>query len=44
MITRFFKAIYRFIDRIIIVPVSRVIYYLNKKLKKNQGRLDKILN
>ncbi len=44
MITRFFKKIYRFIDKTIIVPISRVIYYLNKKLKKNQGRLDKILN
>ena len=44
MITRFFKKIYRFIDKYIVVPISRAIYYLSKKFKKNQGKLDKILN
>lgn len=41
---KFFKRIYRFIDKCIVVPISRVVYYLSKKLKKNQGKLDKILN
>ena len=44
MITRFFKKIYRFIDKYIVVPISRAVYYLSKKFKKNQGKLDKILN
>ena len=44
MITRFFRGIYKIIDKFIVVPISRMIYYLNKKTKKNQGRLDKILN
>lgn len=44
MITRFFKKIYRFIDKYIVVPISRAVYYLSKKYKKNQGKLDKILN
>lgn len=44
MITKFFKRIYKFIDKYIVVPISRFIYYLSKKLKKNQGKLDKILN
>ena len=44
MITRFFKKIYRIIDNFIVVPISRAIYYLSKKFKKNQGKLDKVLN
>lgn len=44
MITRFFKKIYKFIDKFIVVPISRAIYYLSKNFKKNQGKLDKILN
>lgn len=41
---KLFKAIYKFIDKFIVVPISRLIYYLNKKLKKKHGKLDKILN
>lgn len=44
MITRFFKKIYRFIDKYIVVPISRAVYYISKKFKKRQGKLDKILN
>lgn len=44
MIKKFFRKIYNFIDKYIVVPISRVIYYLSKKFKKNQGKLDKILN
>lgn len=44
MITKFFKKIYKFIDQKIVVPISRFIYYLSKKFKKNQGKLDKLLN
>ena len=41
---KLFKKIYNFIDKKIIVPISRVVYYFNKKYKKNQGKLDKVLN
>lgn len=41
---KIFKKIYNFIDKHIVVPISRLVYYLSKKLKKNQGKLDKVLN
>ena len=44
MIKKFFKKIYSFIDKCIVIPISRAVYYLSKKLKKNQGKLDKVLN
>lgn len=44
MLTRLFRKIYNFIDKYIIVPISRFVYYLNKALKKHQGKLDKLLN
>ena len=44
MIMRLLKKLYNIIDKLVIVPISRVVYYLNKKFKKNQGRLDEILN
>ena len=44
MITRFFKKFISFFDKILITPISRVIYYLNKRFKKGQGLLDKLLN
>lgn len=39
-----FRKIYNFIDKNIVIPISRVIYYLSKKWKNHQGKLDKILN
>ena len=44
MIKKFFKKIYKFIDKCIVVPISSALYYLSKKYKKNQGKLDKVLN
>lgn len=44
MITRFFRKLYKFIDKCIVVPISRFVYYLTKGFKKNQGKLDKLLN
>lgn len=41
---KLFRKIYRFIDKKIIVPISRLIYYVSKKFKKNQVKLDKLLN
>ena len=40
----FFKLIYKILDKIIVTPISRVIYYLNKKLKNNTNHIEKVLN
>ena len=37
MITRFFKSIYRIIDKILITPISRAVYYLNKRMDLSQA-------
>lgn len=44
MFGKFLKAIYKFIDGVIVTPISRAIYYLNKKLKFNNSHIEKILN
>ena len=44
MIKKFFRGIYNIIDKLIVVPISRTVYYFNKKIKKGQGKLDKLLN
>ena len=41
---KFFRAIYRLIDRCLIVPISRVVYNIQNLLRKNGNFLDKILN
>ena len=38
------KSIYNFIDKIIVTPISRAVYYLNKKFKNNTSSIEKILN
>lgn len=42
--SKILKAIYNFIDKTIVTPISRAIYYLNKKLKNNTSHIEKILN
>ena len=41
---KFFKGIYKIIDKRIIVPISRAVYYISKGMKKRTGKFDKILN
>ena len=41
---KFFKKVYKIIDSCIIVPISRVIYNLQNKVKTNGNTIDKILN
>ncbi|MEG0794681.1 MAG: CdaR family protein [Bacilli bacterium] len=41
---KFLQKLYSIIDKFIVTPISRCVYFLSKKMKKNQGRLDKILN
>ena len=40
----FFKAIYRFIDRLIVTPISRLIYRLSELSKNNSGKIERLLN
>lgn len=39
-----FKGIYKIIDKILITPISKLIYKINEVLKNNSGRFEKILN
>ncbi|MDD4187231.1 MAG: CdaR family protein [Bacilli bacterium] len=39
-----FKGIYNIIDKLIIVPISRIIYRISELVKSNSGRFEKILN
>lgn len=39
-----FKAIYKFIDKIIITPISRLVFKISEYIKNNNGGLEKILN
>ena len=41
---KFFRKLYKLIDVLIVVPISRLIYNIQKALKKNGGILDKLLN
>ena len=39
-----FKLLYKIIDKLIVTPISRLIYKINEFLKDNSGRFEKILN
>lgn len=41
---KFFKKMYKIIDAVIITPISRVVYNIQKKVRKSKGSLDKFLN
>ena len=43
-IWKILKAFYNVFDKLFIVPVSRVVYELSKKVKANTNRFEKILN
>ena len=42
--SKIFKKIYKVIDKLIIVPISRIVYNVQNLLKRNGGLLDKVLN
>lgn len=44
LIISFFKFIYGIIDRIIVIPTSRMIYRVSELLKNNSGKFERILN
>ena len=39
-----FKSIYNFFDKILITPISKLVYKIGKLLNKNNGKLEKFLN
>lgn len=39
-----FKLIYRIIDKIIVTPISRLLYKINEIWKDNGGKVEKVLN
>ena len=43
-ISSFFKGIYNFFDKILITPISKLVYKIGKLLNKNNGKLEKFLN
>ncbi len=42
--SKLFKNLYKMIDKCIVVPISRIIYFLKKKGNKSRGKLDVLLN
>ena len=42
--SKIFKRLYKIIDKLIIVPISRVVYNVQNLLKRNGSLLDKVLN
>ena len=43
-IIKFFKGIYKFIDKHLITPISRAIFYLMDKIRNNPIHVEKFLN
>ncbi len=41
---KMFKSIYKFFDKIIIIPISRLVFNIQNMLKRNGKILDKMLN
>lgn len=41
---KLFKIIYRIIDRLLVVPISRIVYKIKEVLRDNSNRLEKIIN
>lgn len=39
-----FKFIYNIIDKLIVIPISRMIYRINELSRNNSGKLEKLLN
>lgn len=43
-IIELFKLIYRLIDKLIVIPISRIIYRVNEMSRNNSGKVEKLLN
>lgn len=43
-IIELFKLIYKLIDKLIVIPISRIIYRVNEMSRNNSGKVEKLLN
>ena len=43
-IVMLFKFIYKVIDKLIVVPISRMVYRINELNRSNSGKIEKLLN
>ena len=41
---KIFKVLYRLLDKIIIVPISRIVYNIQTAMRRNSNFIDKLLN
>ena len=44
LILSLFKGIYNIVDKLIIMPISKMVYRINKTISKNNGNIEKLLN
>lgn len=44
IIVTFFKGIYALIDRLIVTPISKLVYVINRKINKSNINVEKVLN
>ncbi len=44
VVGKFFKAIYKIVDKIIVTPISRLVFKINEYFKNNNGTIEKVLN
>ena len=44
IIKAIFSSIYNIIDKLIVIPISRVIYRINELIKSNSSKFERILN
>lgn len=42
--TAFFKGVYKLIDKLIVIPISRIIYRISELGRNNSGKFERILN
>ncbi len=41
---KIFRIVYRFVDRLIVTPISKFVFQISKRFNKRTGGLDKLLN
>ncbi len=41
---KFLQKLYLFVDKRLVTPISRIIYFIRKKFNKSRGWLDKLIN
>jgi len=44
LLKRFFLGIYRFVDKFLVTPISRLIFHIGERFKNNPTKIDRFLN